>query len=258
MKTTSFDRKIEGFLFELTDMFRFIGLFFRNLFSKRFERDEFVNQLYKTGYRSFFLISVTGLILGLVLTLQTRPMMADLGAESWLPNLVFVSIIREMSPVIMALLFAGKVGSGIGAELSSMRVTEQIDAMEVSATGPVNYLVVTRVLATTIMLPVLVFYADFIAFMGSFLALKAYSNISFPLFFAQAFDGIYFYDIIPATIKTFFFGFFIGIISCYKGYFANRGTEGVGQAANASVVISSMVIFIIDLVAVQITSLFEI
>jgi phospholipid/cholesterol/gamma-HCH transport system permease protein len=158
----------------------------------------------------------------------------------------------------MALLFAGKVGSGIGAELSSMRVTEQIDAMEVSATNPVNYLVVTRVLASTIMLPVLVFYADFIAFMGSFLGLKAYSNISFPLFFSQAFDGIYYYDIIPATIKTFFFGFFIGIISCYKGYFANRGTEGVGHAANASVVISSMVIFLIDLVAVQITSLFEI
>jgi len=258
MRTSSLAKNIEGFLFELTDLFRFIGLFFRTLSIKRFERAEFINQLYKTGYKSFFLISVTGLILGLVLTLQTRPMMADLGAERWLPNLVFVSIIREMSPVIMALLFAGKVGSGIGAELSSMRVTEQIDAMEVSATNPVNYLVVTRVLATTIMLPVLVFYADFIAFMGSFLGLKAYSNISFPLFFSQAFDGIYFYDLLPATLKTFFFGFFIGIISCYKGYYANTGTEGVGQAANASVVISSMVIFFIDLVAVQITSLFEI
>ncbi|MBN1414713.1 MAG: ABC transporter permease [Bacteroidales bacterium] len=258
MKPSGFAKNIEAFLFELTDVFRFIGSFFSNLFSKRFEYDELINQLYKTGYQSFFLISITGLILGLVLTLQTRPMMADLGAEAWLPNLVFISVLREMGPVIMALLFAGKVGSGIGAELSSMRVTEQIDAMEVSATNPIKYLVVTRVLATTIMLPVLVFYADLIAFLGSYLGMKAYSNISFPLFFAQAFDGIYFYDILPATVKTFFFGFFIGIISCYKGYYANRGTEGVGQAANASVVISSMVIFLLDLIAVQITSLFEI
>jgi phospholipid/cholesterol/gamma-HCH transport system permease protein len=258
MKTSMFKKNIEAFLVELTDIFRFIGLFFNNLFLKRFEFDEWINQMYKTGYKSFFLISVTGLILGLVLTLQTRPMMADLGAEAWLPNLVFVSIIREMGPVIMALLFAGKVGSGIGAELSSMRVTEQIDAMEVSATNPIKYLVVTRVLATTIMLPILVFYADFIAFLGSFLGMKAYSNISFSLFLSRAFDGIYFYDIIPATIKTFFFGFFIGIISCYKGYYANKGTEGVGYAANAAVVISSMAIFLIDLIAVQITSLFEI
>jgi phospholipid/cholesterol/gamma-HCH transport system permease protein len=258
MRKSKLADNLEAFLVELADIFHFIGLFFQNLFTKRFEFDEVVNQMYKTGYRSFFLISITGLILGLVLTLQTRPMMADLGAEAWLPNLVFISIIREMGPVIMALLFAGKVGSGIGAELSSMRVTEQIDAMEVSATNPIKYLVVTRVIATTIMLPVLVFYADFIAFLGSFLGMKAYSNISFPLFFSQAFDGIYFYDIFPATIKTFFFGFFIGIISCYKGYYANRGTEGVGQAANAAVVISSMVIFILDLIAVQITSIFEI
>ena len=258
MRTSKLLKSIEAFLVELTDIFHFIALFFNNLFSKRFEWYEFINQLYKTGYKSFFLISVTGLILGLVLTLQTRPMMADLGAEAWLPNLVFVSIIREMGPVIMALLFAGKVGSGIGAELSSMRVTEQIDAMEVSATSPIKYLVVTRVLATTIMLPVLVFYADFIAFLGSYLGMKAYSNISFPLFFSQAFDGMYFLDVFPATIKTFIFGFFIGIISCYKGYYANKGTEGVGQAANAAVVVSSMVIFLIDLIAVQITSIFEI
>jgi phospholipid/cholesterol/gamma-HCH transport system permease protein len=251
-------KNIEMFLVELTNLVRFTGLFFKNLISRKFEWDEVLNQLYKTGYRSFFLISITGLILGLVLTLQIRPVIADLGAEAWLPNLVFVSIVREMGPVIMALLFAGKVGSGIGAELSSMRVTEQIDAMEVSATNPIKYLVVTRVVATTLMLPMLVIYADLIAFAGSFLALKAYGNLSFPLFFAQAFDGIYFQDIIPATVKTFFFGFSIGIISCFKGYYANQGTEGVGQAANQAVVASSLVIFLVDLITVQITSLFGI
>jgi len=240
---------------EIGNLTRFTGMFFRNLFRGRFETREFINQCYRTGYQSLFLIGITAVILGLVLTIQTRPILADLGAEAWLPNMVFISIITEMGPVIFALLFAGKVGSGIGAELSSMRVTDQIDAMEVSATNPMKYLVVTRVLATTIMLPLLVFYGDLLSFLGSFLGLKAYSDISFQLFFSRAFSDFYFSDIFPATIKTIFFGFFIGIISSYMGYFSNRGTEGVGRAANAAVVVSSLVVFLLDLIAVQITDL---
>lgn len=136
-----------------------------------------------------------------------------------------------------------------------MRVTEQIDAMEVSATNPFNYLVVTRVTATTIMLPILVFFGDMLAFFGSFIGLKAYSDISFKLFYSRAFSEFYFSDMFPATIKTVFFGFFIGIIASYMGYYSGRGTEGVGKAANAAVVASSLVIFLIDLVAVQLTDI---
>jgi phospholipid/cholesterol/gamma-HCH transport system permease protein len=169
--------------------------------------------------------------------------------------MVFISVVAEMGPVIFALLFAGKVGSGIGAELSSMRVTDQIDAMEVSATRPVRFLVVTRVLATTIMLPLLVFFGDLLAFLGSFLGLKAYSDISFQLFYSRAFSELYFSDIFPALIKTVFFGFAIGIISCYMGYYSKKGTEGVGKSANAAVVASSLMIFLLDLIAVQITDL---
>lgn len=246
---------IRRIFLEVGNLTRFTGIFFRNLFGGRFETREFITQCYRTGYQSLLLIGITAVILGLVLTIQTRPILADLGAEAWLPNMVFISIITELGPVIFALLFAGKVGSGIGAELSSMRVTDQIDAMEVSATNPVKFLVVTRVLATTFMLPLLVFYGNLLAFLGSFLGLKAYSNISFQLFYSRAFSDFYFSDIFPATIKTLFFGFFIGIISSYMGYYSDRGTEGVGRAANSAVVVSSLAVFLLDLIAVQITDL---
>ena len=139
-----------------------------------------------------------------------------------------------------------------------MRVTEQIDAMEVSGTNPMKYLVVTRVIATTIMIPILVFYSDAISFFGSYIAVNMHGFISFPLFINQAFDSLHYFDLVPATIKTFFFGFAIGIIGCYKGYFSENGTEGVGKAANSAVVISSLAIFIIDLIAVQLSEIFHV
>ena len=137
-----------------------------------------------------------------------------------------------------------------------MRVTDQIDAMEVSGTNPMKYLVATRVLATTLMVPVLVLYADAIGMVGSFLAVTIQTGITFKLYLAQVLDQLWYYDVIPATIKTFFFGFAIGIVSCYKGYYAKGGTQGVGVAANTAVVISSVVIFIIDLIAAQISEFF--
>jgi phospholipid/cholesterol/gamma-HCH transport system permease protein len=181
--------------------------------------------------------------------------MEEFGAESWVPTMVFISIVVEIGPVITALLFAGKVGSRIGAELSSMRVSEQIDAMEVSGVYPMKYLVVTRVLATTVMLPVLVMYADFLALIGSYVGYTLHNNISLWLFIRESFEELYFTDLIPATIKTYFFGFFIGILSCYTGYTTNRGAEGVGLATNSAVIFSSLSIFIIDLIAVQITQI---
>lgn len=170
--------------------------------------------------------------------------------------MVAVSIIRELGPAITALIFAGKVGSGIGAELASMKVTEQIDAMEVSGMNPFKYLVVTRVVATTLMLPVLVIAADVISLLGAFIGVNLKDDVSFHLFILQVIQSLAFSDIFPALIKTAFFGFAIGLIGCYKGYNSSRGTEGVGVAANSAVVIGSLSIFIIDMIAVQITSLF--
>ncbi|HAF28951.1 MAG TPA: ABC transporter permease [Bacteroidales bacterium] len=251
-------KNVENLLNEIGGLSRFTLNFFRELVRQPFEHREMLKQSYNIGLSTLPLIGITAFIMGLVLTLQSRPVMAQFGAESWLPGMVSVSIVREIGPVITALICAGKIGSGIGAELGSMRVTEQIDAMEVSGTNPIKYLVVSRVIATTFMIPILVFYSDAVSFLGSYIAVNLNGFIAFPLFINQAFDSLHYYDLMPATIKTFFFGFAIGLISCYKGYFSENGTEGVGKAANSAVVISSLAIFIIDLIAVQLSEIFHV
>ena len=238
-------------LSDLTGLARFTGKVIKELTSPPFENRELLKQCYVLGYNTLPLILITAFILGLVMTLQSRPIMVDFGAESLLPSMISVSIVREIGPVVTALICAGKLGSGIGAELGSMKVTEQIDAMEVSGTNPMKYLVTTRVLAATLMIPILVFFADAISFVGSFLAVNLHGEISIPLYITDAFAPLHYYDVIPATIKTFFFGFAIGVIGCYKGYTAGFGTESVGRASNSAVVISSVAIFIIDLLVVE-------
>jgi phospholipid/cholesterol/gamma-HCH transport system permease protein len=245
-----------GFLHEVGSLTIFFLRFFKELFTPPFELKETIRQCFMVGNKSLGLVSITGVIMGLVLTIQSRPTLADFGAESWLPGMVAVSIVREIGPVITALICAGKVGSSIGAELGSMKVTEQIEAMEVSGTNPYEYLVVTRILATTLMVPLLVIYSDAMGFVGSFIGVNIKGDVNFFLFCSQAFASLEFIDIIPATIKTIFFGFVIGFVGCYKGYNAGSGTESVGRAANASVVAGSLLIFLVDMVAVQITDMF--
>lgn len=230
--------------------------FFKEVFKFPFEIKEFFKQCYYIGYKSLPLVGITGFIMGLVLTLQSRPTLAEFGAESWLPGMVALSLIKEIAPVITALICAGKISSGIGAELGSMKVTEQIDAMEVSGINPYKYLVVTRILAATLMVPVLVVFADAIGIIGGYAGININSKLSLVRYVAQVLASIDFIDIFPATIKTFFFGFFIGMIGSYKGYTAANGTESVGKAANSAVVVASLTIFIIDMLSVQITDLF--
>jgi phospholipid/cholesterol/gamma-HCH transport system permease protein len=242
-------------LSDFADFFLFFGQTIREIFSRDFEFKEFLRQSFLIGYKSLPLISVTGFIMGLVLTIQARPSLVHFGAVSLLPGMVAVSLIREMGPVITALICAGKIGSGMGAELGSMKLTEQIDAMEVSSTNPMKFLVVTRVLAATLMIPVLVLYADTIGLLGSWTGTNIKGQVTFVLFCSQAFSHVEFIDLIPAVVKTFFFGAVIGLVGCYKGYTAGRGTESVGIAANSAVVLSSLLVIIVDLVAVQITDL---
>ncbi len=245
--------KLQDFFWELAELTRFTGTSIRKMFQKPFERGELARLCYLFGNRSIGLIGITAFIMGLVLTIQTRPVLAKMGADIALPGIVFVSVIREIGPVITALIFAGKVGSGIGAELASMRVTEQIDAMDVSGINPMKYLVSTRVLAATLMVPTLVIFADAIAMLGSIAGINIEGSMSVQMFIMEAFDDVRYIDFFPAVIKSVFFGLAIGVISCYKGYFASQGTQGVGKAANSAVVISSLAIFIIDLIVVQIT-----
>jgi phospholipid/cholesterol/gamma-HCH transport system permease protein len=227
--------------------------FFKEVLTPPFQINEFLRQCYAVGNKSLPLVTITGFIMGLVLTIQSRPTMAKFGAESWLPSMVSLSLIREIAPVITALICAGKIASGIGAELGSMKVTEQIDAMEVSAINPYKYLVVTRVLATTLMIPILVIYADLVGIYGGYIGYNVHSEMSLYTYFTGVFEHLEFLDVMPAIIKTFFFGFGIGIIGCYKGFNASNGTASVGIAANSAVVTASLSIFIIDMLAVQIT-----
>jgi phospholipid/cholesterol/gamma-HCH transport system permease protein len=243
---------IKSFLEEAGDIARFTGRFFKECFKPRYEFAEFLRQSFFLGYKSLGLVGLTAFIMGLVITIQSRPTLVEFGAEAWLPKMVSISLIREIAPVITALICAGKIGSGIGAELGSMRVTEQIDAMEVSGTNPFKFLVVTRVFSTILMIPILAILADAISLYGAYLGANIHGVVTWKLFWDQVFQTNGYSDIIPSIIKTFFFGFAIGIVGCYKGYNSKKGTEGVGRSANSAVVISSLLIFIIDLIAVQI------
>jgi phospholipid/cholesterol/gamma-HCH transport system permease protein len=244
---------IKNIFIEMGLIARFTGRFFVEVFKPRFELTEFLRQCFYIGNKSLPLVSITAFIMGLVITMQSRPTLVEFGAEAWLPKMISVSLVREIAPVITALICAGKIGSGIGAELGSMKVTEQIDAMEVSGTNPYKFLVVTRVMATTLMIPLLAILADGISLYGGYLGCNIHGMVSWDLFWNQVFDTLAYADVMPSLLKTFFFGFVIGIIGCYQGFNSKKGTEGVGQSANSAVVISSLLVFILDLLAVQIT-----
>lgn len=247
---------IPKFLDETGKVSLFAGRFFREAFRPPFEFRELLRQCYVIGYQSLFLVVLTGFIMGLVFTLQTRPTLIEFGALSYMPSMIAIATIREIGPVVTALICAGKIGSSIGAELGSMRVTEQIDAMEVSGTNPFKFLVVTRIMACILMLPLLVIAADTVGLFASFLVENTKGDMTFHLFFDNVFRSLDFGDLVPATLKTFFFGFAIGLIGCYKGYYAEKGTAGVGAAANIAVVIASVLLFVLDLMAVLITDMF--
>ncbi|PSL01436.1 MlaE family ABC transporter permease [Cecembia rubra] len=247
-------KKLDNFFRGLADAFAFVKRFFQEVWFPPYEFKEILRQCYEIGYRSLPLISLTGFIIGIVFTNQSRPSLAEFGATSWLPALISIAVVRALGPLVTALIAAGKVGSSIGAELGSMKVTEQIDAMEVSAINPFKYLVITRTLATTFMIPVLVMYTDFVALMGSFINVNQNELVSLSTFFVQVFESISFLDIFSSVIKSLVFGFTIGIVGCYKGYNSTKGTEGVGQAANSSVVMSMFLIFIEELLALQIVN----
>jgi phospholipid/cholesterol/gamma-HCH transport system permease protein len=247
---------LRNFLTEVGNIATFAGNFFRHVFHPPFEFRELLHQCYEVGNRSFVLVSLTGFIMGLVLSLQIRPTMIEFGAVSYMPSMIGIAIVREIGPVLTALICAGKIGSGMGAELGSMKVTEQIDAMEVSGTNPFKFLVVTRILATTLMLPLLVLMSDTISLAASFLVEHFKGEVSFTLYFTEVFNSLAFSDLVPATTKSFFFGFVIALVGCYKGYTSDQGTAGVGRAANTAVVIASILVFLVDFWAVLVADIF--
>jgi phospholipid/cholesterol/gamma-HCH transport system permease protein len=249
--------KVQKFLLRAADIFRFLIRVVKSFFTPPYEWKEIVRQCYEVGNRSLFLIGFTAFIAGVVFTRQSRPSLASFGAESWLPSLVSQAVVRSLGPLITGLICAGKLGSNIGAELGSMQVSEQIDAMEVSGTRPFSYLVVSRVTATTLMLPLLVLYADTIALLGSFMTVNMFNKTSFQLYFYEVSVNVTYLDVFSSLVKSAFFGFAIGIVGSYAGYHSGKGTTGVGKAANSAVVISMILIFVIDLISLQFINLFR-
>jgi phospholipid/cholesterol/gamma-HCH transport system permease protein len=249
-----FSKRFDAFFLSVNKAFKFFKQFFKQVFIPPFHFSEVINQCFEIGLRALPLITLTGFIIGIVFTKQSRPALEEFGAASWLPSLMGIAILKALGPLVTALICAGKVGSGIGAELGSMRVTEQIDAMEVSAINPFKYLVVTRVTAAMITIPILSFYCILVGLLGSFVNVHAEEDTSFLTFFKNAFSTIQFLDLSTSVVKTIVYGFTIGIVGSYKGFYATQGTRGVGKAANQAVVMAMFLIFIEEVIIVQISN----
>lgn len=249
-----FSRGTDEYFNGIYNAYQFTIRFFKEVVSRPFHFREIINQSFEIGIKSLPLITLTGFIIGLVFTKQSRPSLEDFGAASWLPSLMGIAIVRALGPLVTALICAGKVGSSIGAELGSMKVTEQIEAMEVSAINPFKYLVVTRVCATTLVIPVLSFYCIVMGLLGSYVNVRSEEATGFISYFTGAFSSISFLDIYSSVVKSVIFGFTIGMVGCYKGFNATQGTRGVGKAANQAVVLAMFLVFMEEVVIVQVSN----
>ncbi len=244
-----------AFLDQAGALFAFVGAFFARFWRRPFEVRETINQMDEVGSKSFLLTSIVGLSIGVVLAMQSRGTLARFGAESFLPSMLALSVFKEIGPVITSLVLAGRLGAGIAAELGSMKVTEQIDALEVAALKPFHYLVVTRVVACVVMFPLMTMLTDVIALSGGFIESNLSADMDYRVFIATAFDSMRFADVVVDTLKTSVFGFIVGIVSCFLGYSVRGGTREVGQAAMQAVVLSSLLILVADVVIVRISLL---
>ena len=215
-----------------------------------------MRQLDSIGSKSLPLVALAGAATGVVISMQTRDSLIRFGAKSTLPAVIIFSIIKETGPIITALVVSGRVGAGIGAELGSMKVTEQIDAMEASAVNPYRFLAATRVLACIVALPLLTLAADFCGIALGWVATTLADPVSLRFFLNKGLDGVTFADLLPATFKTAVFGLIIGLVSSFQGMNTRGGTEGVGRSATSSVLLSSLFIILADVVLVRVIIVF--
>jgi phospholipid/cholesterol/gamma-HCH transport system permease protein len=229
----------------------FCGRVARAALTPPFEVREFIRQLDEVGSKSVPLVMLAGAAMGVVMSLETRNSLVRFGAKSSLPAVILISIITESGPIITGLVVSGRVGAGIGAALGSMKVTQQIDAMEVSGVNTLAYLAATRIAACAVMLPLLTLAADFSGILGGWIANTLAEPISLRLFMNLGLKSVRFTDFLPPTFKTVFFGLIIGVISCFYGMRVHGGTEGVGRAATSSVVLASLFIILADVVLVR-------
>jgi phospholipid/cholesterol/gamma-HCH transport system permease protein len=240
------------YLFEwFGELALFCGRVARAAVKRPFETGEFFRQLDALGSKSLPLVALAGAATGVVLSLQTRESLTRFGAKGMLPAVIVFSMIKESGPVITGLVVSGRAGAGIGAELGSMKVTDQIDALEASAVSPYKFLVATRVLACIVMLPLLTLAADFCGILFGWIANTLTQPVTLQLFMTRGLKGAVFADFLPPTFKTCVFGLIIGVVSCFQGMRTRGGTEGVGRSATSSVVLSSLFLILADVVLVR-------
>ena len=215
-------------------------------FTPPFKRHRIFEQAKKAGYDSLPIVSLVSLFIGVIFALQIAYFMQRIGSEMYIASLVALSLVRELGPVITALVVAGRVGASITAELGSMQVTEQIDALETFAVNPLHYLVVPRFLALSLMLPLLTLYADIIGILGSYMICVFKLGITSSMYLQVTFQALYFKDLFTGLFKTIFFGMIIALVSCFEGFNVQGGAEGVGQATTRAVVTSFILIIAAD------------
>lgn len=240
--------QVFAFLGELT-LFGFAAL--RDALRPPLEWEYFLVQVREVGWNSLALVLSSGFALGIVMTLHTRSTLVQFGASAEIPNFQAMAFFNEIGPLVAALLVAGRVGAGIGAELANMRATEQIDAIETLSINSFKFLVVTRIVACTIVLPLLTIFMNAAGIFGGFVSENVMSHLSWRLYLQRAFSEVALANFVPPTIKTAVFGFIIGTVSCYFGYTTNEGSDGVRRAATNSVVVSSLLIILSDVVLVK-------
>jgi phospholipid/cholesterol/gamma-HCH transport system permease protein len=221
------------------------------------ELHEIIRQFDEIGSKSLPLVALAGAAVGTVLALESRSSLLRFGAKSMLPAAIVFSIIHEMGPIVTGLVVSGRVGAGIGAELGSMKVTEQIDAIEASAVNPYKFLVVTRILACIVVLPLLTLAADFCGILGGWVAETLADPISLHRFLDKGFSGVTFRDFLAPTFRTAAFGLIIGLVACFQGMRTQGGTEGVGRSATSSVVLSSLFVILADVILVKLILIFS-
>jgi phospholipid/cholesterol/gamma-HCH transport system permease protein len=253
---TSLWSPFNGFLEWFGELGVFAWQVMRAAVRRPFEGRELMRQLDEIGSKSLPLVALAGAAIGTVLSLQSRSSLVHFGAKSMLPTALVFSIIHETGPIVTGLVVSGRVGAGIGAELGSMKVTEQIDAIEASGVNPYKYLAFTRVVACILMLPLLTLASDFFSVMFGWLADTLVDPISFTKFIHSGFAGTTFSDILAPTFRTAIFGLIIGMIGCFQGMRTQGGTAGVGISATSSVVLSSLFVILADVVLVKLILVF--
>jgi phospholipid/cholesterol/gamma-HCH transport system permease protein len=237
---------LEGFFEQMGRLFQMMGRVFAWTPRPPYDWRELFRQMVKVGVNSTPVVLLTTLFTGMVLALQTFTVLRRFNAESFVGSLVALSMVRELSAVLSGLIVAGRAGSAMGAELGTMRVTEQIDALEVMATDPVHYLVVPRVWASTIMLPLLVALGNGIGILGGYLVAVVLFKANPVSYVHRTFQYMQLNDLLSGLIKSAIFGFLLALIGCQQGFYTTGGAEGVGRSTTAAVVVASIAILVSD------------